>query len=511
MKITRLARLSLCVISVGSLILGGGSFASASAPVTQATIASSPNAGTDHNSLTGIACPSSTSCIAVGSADSGSDSQTLVESWNGASWSVVASPNVASAANILSDVACVSSSFCVAVGNTAVGATDQTLVESWNGASWNIVTSPSVPSESDELIRISCLSTTSCTAVGYSYDGSHFHTLVESWNGAVWNIVTSPNSTNADNLLTGVSCFSETFCSAVGYSSSGSQRQTLIESWNGAAWSVVASPNAGNENFDDLFTVSCSSATACTAVGYSIDSSLRQTLVESWDGASWSVVESPNAAGNQNSALNNVACSSSAPCTAVGEFDDGTNKQTLIETWNGVSWSIVTSPNVSGNPHNDLLGIGCSSATSCAAVGYTSGTYTQTLAVSLLYSPQSPSTPVVKASSEQIAVSWSSTNGPGTTYVATASPGGATCTTTTTSCSISGLKSGESYSISVTATNAVGSSDPSPAVSVTLPMPATLAATGSDLFYPWWLVAALFMLGGVGLLLGRRGKVRARN
>ena len=37
---------------------------------------------------------------------------------------------------------------------------------------------------------------------------------------------------------------------------------------------------------------------------------------------------------------------------------------------------------------------------------------------------------------------------------------------------------------------------------------ASLAATGSDLFYPWWLIAALFVCGGTGILVGRRGKAQ---
>jgi hypothetical protein len=61
-----------------------------------------------------------------------------------------------------------------------------------------------------------------------------------------------------------------------------------------------------------------------------------------------------------------------------------------------------------------------------------------------------------------------------TSYTATASPEGASCTSATTSCVITGLTNGATYSVTVTAANAVGSSAPSEASSVTLPFDPSL-------------------------------------
>jgi hypothetical protein len=44
-----------------------------------------------------------------------------------------------------------------------------------------------------------------------------------------------------------------------------------------------------------------------------------------------------------------------------------------------------------------------------------------------------------------------------------------------------------------------------------LPIPATLAATGSDLMNPPWLAIALFGLGGGALLVSRRRKTQSRS
>jgi hypothetical protein len=44
-------------------------------------------------------------------------------------------------------------------------------------------------------------------------------------------------------------------------------------------------------------------------------------------------------------------------------------EQTLIESWNGSKWSVVSSPNPAGVPQ--LLAVSCATTTSCAAAGDT--------------------------------------------------------------------------------------------------------------------------------------------
>lgn len=127
--------------------------------------------------------------------------------------------------------------------------------------------------------------------------------------------------------------------------------------------------------------------------------------------------------------------------------------------------------------------------------------------------PSAPLSVGATLQSNGVQVTWSlpldDGGSPITSYTATASPGGATCTTTSTSCVITGLDAGTAYSITVKASNAVGSSPPSAPVSVTLPPAAELSSTGSDLFSPSWLSGALLALGGGALFVRRRRSARS--
>jgi RHS repeat-associated protein len=130
------------------------------------------------------------------------------------------------------------------VGDSNAG----TLVESWDGATWSIQPSPNPVSNgiqwNGRLFGVSCASTNSCAAVGtYDTGVSTARTLVLTWNGISWSILPSQDA-GAFNELWGVSCFSPISCFGAGYfyNQSGAYK-TLVETWNGSSWSIVLSPN----------------------------------------------------------------------------------------------------------------------------------------------------------------------------------------------------------------------------------------------------------------------------
>ncbi len=323
-----------------------------------------------ENVLSSVSCSSSSSCMAVGYAqENGTNNlEAFAESWDGTLWSIVPAPNPAGSDNTqLDGVSCTSPTFCMAVGfSSPDGANLQALAESWDGNAWTIV--PNTTSLDNGLTGVSCTSPTSCVAVGWNETGQR---LAESWNGTTWSLMPTPD-TGLSSTLSDVSCTSPTFCIAVG--SYDYEARILVESWDGTAWSITPSPSPGSEN--QLTSVSCTSSTSCMAIGDNIvppnsNYASFQTLAESWDGTTWSIVPSPDSAAGDDP-MESVSCTDATSCIAVGFSIDGNNLQTLIESWDGSEWSIVPSPNSATGTYgvNVLNGVSCMTSTTCLAAGY---------------------------------------------------------------------------------------------------------------------------------------------
>ena len=342
---------------------------------TSWTIQSTPNpVGAEGSGLLGVSCPSATSCTGVGSSDTNSGTTlTLAEGWNGTTWTIQSTPNPPGASEAaLNSVSCVLGT-CTAAGYSAAPAhAALPLAEAWDGTSWAVQTVPG-PSGATAggFLAVSCASTSSCVAVG-SYDrGSNSIPvpLVEAWSAPTWSVEAGGQPASAAiSDLKGDSCISAA-CVAVGYSENDvGDTLTLAEAWNGTSWSVESTPNPAGTTNAELNAVSCSSPSACTAVGFYFQNATGATftLVETWNGRTWSVQSSPNPTGTTSSALFGVSCSSSTACTAVGEGAT----EPLAEVRSGTGWTIQTTPVPAGSTSTMFSGVSCSSATSCTAVGY---------------------------------------------------------------------------------------------------------------------------------------------
>ena len=181
--------------------------------------------------LTGVSCPSPTSCFAVGSYDVSGTEKSLVEHWNGSAWGIMTSPNPTGATtSYLVGVSCPSPNSCFAVGSyQTTGGAEKSLLERWDGSTWGVMNSPNRASYVT-LHGVSCPDTTNCYAVGY-YDNNFpvVKGLVEHWvHGSPWSIMTSSNP-STDTELAGVSCPTPTSCVAVGHYSTASATFGLVE------------------------------------------------------------------------------------------------------------------------------------------------------------------------------------------------------------------------------------------------------------------------------------------
>jgi hypothetical protein len=197
-----------------------------------------------------------------------------------------------------------------------------------------------------------------------------------------WQKAVSPNVTGAapvDNELLAVSAVSENDVWAAGWAGDPDGplyvKRTLIQHFDGNTWSIVPSPNVPDDTLSELRSVSAASANDVWAVGFTHDGTLpSRTLIQHWDGMQWTIVPSPSPADQLN-ALYGVAALSASNVWAVGYYS-GTQTEgpidTLILHWDGVRWSQVASPNVFGVA-NQLFGIAAISSSDIWAVGYAGG------------------------------------------------------------------------------------------------------------------------------------------
>jgi hypothetical protein len=97
------------------------------------------------------------------------------------------------------------------------------------------------------------------------------------------------------------------------------------------SWAIQATPNPAGATSSVLSGVSCTAATACTAVGYYGNSSGTQvTLAERWNGSSWAIQPTPNPAGATSSVLSGVTCTAATACTAVGDYYNTAGTQVTL-------------------------------------------------------------------------------------------------------------------------------------------------------------------------------------
>jgi len=320
-------------------------------------------------------------CVAVGQwrpNESALNGRALIEVWNGTKWAIERPPvPVASKASSLNSVACPSTTSCVAIGGyfNSAGSDSYAFAEVWNGTVWSISPIPDpAPAGSDGLDGISCSSPTACTAVGTSNANSQapLVTWVERWNGTSWSIQPSPNATGLGSVLAVVSCPSATFCNAVGYSEPNSTDTVPIaETWNGKTWALASVPGVSGTKYAELGGVSCASATSCFAVGYDSPApSQASALVESWNGSKWVISSSPKGMG----VLTSIWCSSSSSCVTVGIGDFGAVSR-------GSTWTTATLP-VPANPvETAMRAVSCSAINACTAVGWVDRPGPKTLAL----------------------------------------------------------------------------------------------------------------------------------
>jgi hypothetical protein len=122
--------------------------------------------------------------------------------------------------------------------------------------------------------------------------------------------------------------------------------------------------------------VSCTSSSACTALG-NLNSIAPTSLAERWNGSSWTIENSPQPAPPTSAPpagiLTGVSCTSVTACVAVGpgllpgSVAIGLSPFVDVEVWDGTGWTIQSLPQT--NFLTRLNAVSCTAPSECAAVG----------------------------------------------------------------------------------------------------------------------------------------------
>jgi hypothetical protein len=390
---TTIARVVPEIALIIALVTAGFIVASAKADAvanwSSAALPTTPVAG-DNITISGVSCSDPTDCVAVGDY-SASAATPFVEVLTSAGWNPSVLPLPAGDASaLLSAVSCSDATDCVAVGQqTATGSTAGNLPFSEIYTSTGWAPGPQFPAPSSgnpigqiTLRGISCTAVASCVAVGDAATSSSVREgIAYTLSGSVW----SPPATGLDDhgytssavTLGGVSCTSTTACTAVGseeYSNpqlQGSSTELLVETLSGGTWTLTDNTNPTSLSNAALSAVSCT-PTLCEAVGSFTGSDGTQALVESGSGSTWNAVIDlePVNVGAVGSVLTGVSCFTATQCTAVGSYTTTSQELTLGATLTGTTWTSVTGMDPVGETTTGFTGISCvPSSLDCEAVG----------------------------------------------------------------------------------------------------------------------------------------------
>ena len=158
----------------------------------------------------------------------------LIEHWDGTSWSVVANSGLAGSGQYLTAVTCTASSNCWTVGSSmdSNGNPSSSLVEHWDGSTWTPTTSLDPTTPANILTSVTCIASSQCWATGATNSASGQNETptpyIESWNGADWSVQPSPN-VMAFGYLGGMSCVRGSGCFAAGFSANNLNNNTTLQ------------------------------------------------------------------------------------------------------------------------------------------------------------------------------------------------------------------------------------------------------------------------------------------
>jgi len=369
-------RTALTGLVVLATMLGSVVAASTAGAATRAPRESSTIAGVTS---TVVSCGSPTACLAVGAAqNSEGDVPPVAYALEKTKWKTVAVrvPKVKGAiAAELDAVSCKAATYCLAYGDTWTGDNnDYPFFLTWNGTSFTRIAAPP-HADSAVLQVIDCTGVRSCLVLGAGAE-SNIDTTEFIWtlSGTRWTTrkVSLPVAYAA---ITALHCTSLTFCEVAGDyqpGTSGGTVNPLLAAWNGNRFilqSAAAVPSG--LDFGEFTDISCSSERNCAAVGIGISGTgpAYSSIMEKWNGATWTAEKWSGPKGSRRAVLTGVSCTSATNCVAVGFDGTGSASRAASLVWNGTKWLTAGVPSVGKRLDSALDSVSCPKTGACEAIG----------------------------------------------------------------------------------------------------------------------------------------------
>jgi len=220
-----------------------------------------------------------------------------------------------------------------------------------HAATWSTVTTPNASQFGNSLTGVDARTTTDVWAVGNARHGTHpdSRPLAARWNGSTWTIVSTPALVDY-GAFTDVDANSASNAWAVGAQEMFVNPQlftsvALIERWNGTSWTRLAQTLPPGASSSNLAAVKVFGDADAWAAGHYFHSTApnNKTLIQRWNGSTWTQVASPNPNSSFNS-LTGLDGVSTNDLWAVGTAGVGAQAGALVLRWNGSAWSSVSLP-----------------------------------------------------------------------------------------------------------------------------------------------------------------------
>lgn len=287
--------------------------------------------------------------------------------YDGTKWTAFR-PAGGKAISSLNGVVDISPTLAWAAGNAVSSSgTRGQVIEQWNGTQWSVFPGPKFsPGDQPSIYAMTSTSANDIWAIGslLSGGGELLSYLFEHWDGKQW---TQTSVLSGDAFLFGASAEATNDVWAVGFNGPENDNSlTLALHYDGSSWTQASTPSVGS-GANQLNAVLALAPNNVWAVGFSTPTApptqaATLTLIEHFDGTSWSIVPSPNVGPNsiyQSNRLFGLTAASSTDIWAFGSYfaaDGSGHQMTLLLHWDGTSWKLSPSPNpTTGGFLSDLL------------------------------------------------------------------------------------------------------------------------------------------------------------